>query len=346
MLLTLTLVVLISASDGTQELALHDAAQTALGEKSVVSVRVTAAPPDSPAAAAQLLENLGADAIAVVEWLDTEHRRAAVQLYRRDAQEWPRRTVDFGADDSAVEKGRTLGFAISAMLPEAAPAPDAPERHAPSSASPEPPAPAVSAAPAPADRAPTPRLAAAAQTLPAQATAPEHAEAGRTPSGSIDVMFVGALGLGPSGSGLGGALGGQIALGSGFGLRLDMTARAGPVAAVRGRSFMFDVAPGAVYTLLRQTEGLPWTLELRLAGLVRYMSVSRGDGGDETHDRWLLGARLAIAGAWQFLPHASVIASVGLDSNFGKTTIFQRGHEVSRIDPFALMAGLGMRILL
>lgn len=103
MLLALTLVVLISASDGTEELALHDAAQAALGERSIVSVRVTAVPPDTRAAA----EQLGADAVAVVEWLDAEHRRAAVLLYQRVAQDWLRRTVDFGAGDSALEKARS-----------------------------------------------------------------------------------------------------------------------------------------------------------------------------------------------------------------------------------------------
>jgi hypothetical protein len=354
MLMSLTLIVLISAGEGSQELALHDAVQTALGDNVSVNVRVTAPLPDAPNAQ-ELVVTSGVDAIAIVDWLDVARRHAEVRLYRRGEHSWLQRTVEFGSEDSALEKGRTLGFAIAAMLPDAAqaapkpgsesqPASDA-SRPAPSenvsSAASAAPAPIATTTPAPSP--PPPAASEHPETATPGVTAEKHASGSRG-TGSIDAALSGALVPGGTGGGFGGSLGGQLDVGAGgLSPRLDLAARAGAVAAIEGRSLTLDVAPGLAWAPLGRSSASALAWELRLAALVRYVEVSHEGALSETRSRWLPGARLSVAGLWWFTESWALVLSVGADATFGKTEIFWKEAEVASIPPLSLLLGLGVR---
>lgn len=366
MLMSLALIVLISASDGSQELALHDAAQEVLGDTVRVSVRVTTPLPDAESAP-QLMASAHADAIALVNWLDVARRRAEIRVFRLNTPGWLSRTIEFDGADSVAEKGRSLGLVIAAMLPDAVQASAVPPAQ-PAPPSVEPPpvsAPATPAgaavasqsAPAAAPTGPPPAAEpvaphpppSAAETISKPMAAPTAHVAEASPPGrsiAFDAAANGALTLGGAGSGFGGTLAGQLDLGaSRLAVRVEAAVRAGHVAVLEGRSLTLDVMPGLAWTPLQFT-GSNIDLELRLAALVRYLSLTQEHAVSETHARWLPGARGAIAGLWWFARRWALAAAVGLDATFGKTSIVWKGTQVADVTPCALTLELGIRIQL
>jgi hypothetical protein len=99
------------------------------------------------------------DAVAELIWRDAEHRRATLRVHLRQSRRWIERSFTFAATDPAAERGRTLGFAVASILPEAA-------KPAPPTSAPTPAQTSMAAQT-------TTQAAAAAQTFtPAQAAAP------------------------------------------------------------------------------------------------------------------------------------------------------------------------------
>jgi hypothetical protein len=59
-----------------------------------------------------------AQAAAQVVWLDAAHTRARARVHVAETNEWTERTIVFAVVDTAIERGRALGFAVTSMLPE------------------------------------------------------------------------------------------------------------------------------------------------------------------------------------------------------------------------------------
>lgn len=129
MLGSMIVVIVVALGGDTEPVArsMSVAAEGALEPGSVVFVRQVDRPPADENVLA-VGRSAGADAVAVVRWVDDAHRLA--RLHVRTESGWVDRDVDFAGDDDAGERGRTLGFAIATMLPSRE-VPAAPEKPSP-----------------------------------------------------------------------------------------------------------------------------------------------------------------------------------------------------------------------
>ena len=121
-----TLVVLVAAGAARDPttVAMTAAARDALGGAAVEVRETRVLPNDEAALAAEA--NVHAEAVVEVGWADGRHRQATLRLHIATAGgRWIERVVRFKPSDAYAERGRTLGFAVASMLPEAGGAPGA-----------------------------------------------------------------------------------------------------------------------------------------------------------------------------------------------------------------------------
>jgi len=114
------LIVFVAGGEGDDATshALVRATRAALGADSQVEVReARELPADATAVVAQ--DQAHADAVAELTWADATHRRARLHVHVARTGRWIDRSIGFQASDQPAERGRTLGFAIASMLPEA-----------------------------------------------------------------------------------------------------------------------------------------------------------------------------------------------------------------------------------
>ncbi len=176
-----TLIVLVAAAEATDPTthAMARATRDALGPTARVIVRETPGDPgDADAIAAERAEN--ADAVVELSWVasrEGRHRQASVRVHLRGGR-WIDRWITFRPTDADAERGRTLGFAIASILPDASSgaAHAAPGPSPPPVASGTPPAAAGGPAPPestpPAEPAPAPASSPAPSPPPAAQPAP------------------------------------------------------------------------------------------------------------------------------------------------------------------------------
>jgi len=115
-------VILVAASDAQDPstAALTRAAREALGPGAVVVVQEVESIP-KPADAAAMGAKLHADAVASVTWTLAERRRAHVRVVVTSDGHALDRDLDFAPGDEDAERGRAIGLAIVAMVPDAPP---------------------------------------------------------------------------------------------------------------------------------------------------------------------------------------------------------------------------------
>src|ERR1700722_1525830 len=126
----LTLIILVASgeSDDATSRAILRATRAALGAQARVEVHETRDPAsDSQAMAAE--QRSDADAVVELTWTETGHRQATLRVHlARDPAatttgagggRWLDRSVGFQPSDKDAERGRTLGFAVASMIPEA-----------------------------------------------------------------------------------------------------------------------------------------------------------------------------------------------------------------------------------
>jgi len=75
----------------------------------------------SDAEALRVEKALSTRATVQLEWRDATHLRASLRLHASRTDRWVDREIAFADEDTPVERGRTLGFAIASMLPEGDP---------------------------------------------------------------------------------------------------------------------------------------------------------------------------------------------------------------------------------
>src|ERR1019366_5720802 len=144
----LTLIIFVASgdSDDSTSRSMLRATRSALGAQSHVELRGAR----DPASVAQALEGGGpapADAVVEVTWTESGHRQATLRVHVSRSDRWVDRSIGFHASDVDAERGRTIGFAVASMIPEASggPASDA-----------EPPLPPVVSPPVPPSMPPPP----------------------------------------------------------------------------------------------------------------------------------------------------------------------------------------------
>lgn len=116
----LAIVVLVTAAHRTTAAttAMVAAASQTLGVDSRIMLdAVEQIPADEDAAL--FVDMIGSDAIVEVTWPDEKFGRARVRVFARRRAVWIEREVQFAAGDAEAERGRTVGYAFAAMMPEA-----------------------------------------------------------------------------------------------------------------------------------------------------------------------------------------------------------------------------------
>ena len=260
----------------------------------------------------------GADAVVVLRWADDTHRRARLHIATRDGRENDRELV-FAADDPHRERGRALGYATVAIIPEDLRTPEPPPRERRA----EPP-------PAP--------LTAPAEPGAGAAERPERPE-----RLWIDATAQGTTGFVGSAGAIGGGLAARVPFGP-IAVRAGVAARAGAVAEADASSLMLRADVGLGF----------WTVVLdpRLTvgartGFVLFRHVLRPTGPDEgrtagTHT--LLGTEAVAEASWALGARLSLIGGGGAEIAFGKTRVLVGPSQVSVIPPFRIVAELGARV--
>ena len=136
------IVILVAAADvqNPSTTALTRAAREALGPDAVVVVQEVETNP-KPSDAAAVGKKLHADAVASVTWMLPDRRRAHVRVVITSDGHVVDRDLDFTSADADAERGRAVGLAIVATVPE--------PRDAPTAPAPTPPRPETPAEPTP-----------------------------------------------------------------------------------------------------------------------------------------------------------------------------------------------------
>lgn len=312
--MTAPAVEIVAAADAT-----NDAMVTATAEGLPSSARVQLVERPSPAA----------DVIVQVQWSDAEHRRARLVVRTSDGRS-AERTLSFDASDPASERGRALGFAVAAMIPEDL---RTEEPH-------EEPAPAKPVSPPVNTPAPTPT---AAPTPPSDARPDERRHDGDLRRALwIDATTQGALGIGGSASGLGGALAIRVPF-EHLALRAGGAIRAGEVDEANASSTLVRADAGiAVFTVVVD----PKLLVGARTGLVvlrHALSRTEEDGTRTSGAHTLVGLELMAEASFAIATRLAVIAAAGTEVAFGQTAVVVGEKQAATLPPVRAVFEAGAR---
>lgn len=285
-----------------------------VGRAELVVEHVKSTPPDDQAVARAT--QLKADVIVEVTWPSGDDSRAHLHAHLRRTSPWVDRDLGFAATAPAWERGRAIGLAIAAMVPDDEPAPPIPT----SPTSPTPPTPPTSNTPTPPTASTSPR------TPPVRdAGMVERTPTAPTPSAPSRVV-IGAFGeLAPSGGGEGFGGGARVDVSGSLTPRLLARASAGtrfePFPDARAHVSTFGAGGGLALQLFTLADGS--TLVARADLLATYVTVlrDRRDGSTERHGRFVPAAALFAEGSLALSPHASLVVALGVELAFGTTTI-------------------------
>lgn len=303
----ITVVVVLASGDpgDGSTAALDHALRTALGDRAEVLLRFDelhgAPPPDT--------------LVARVEW--TEHEKRAV-VRTADGTRNVEREIRFDANDEAIERGRTVGFALASMVPD-----ELVTTHPPS---PPTPAPIPVIAPAP--------IVTKKEHLPAPPSPKRHRF-------SVELLGQGATG---TAGGLGGAIGARLPLRYGFAARAAFGLRLGDIPSAQATSRMVTGAIGIGWvTSLNDSFRVGARVDALL--LNQYVShFSADDPEPNGQSRMVPGADARIEGAFRIAESTAVTLGVGPEVTFGTTHIYVGGVETDRIPIARFIGEIGVSV--
>lgn len=264
-----------------------------------------------------------ADVVVTLRWATDNDRRATLHVRVRDGRE-SERVVMFGAGDPDRERGRTLGFAIAAMIPDDVRGPD-------DAPPPPPPAPAPRSEPAPPRReeAPAPRP---------------------SPPPSIDDARVW---IEPSAQAATGFVGSATTVGAGLAVRMPLRplvlrigggVRGGEVEEAEATSTTMRGDAGlGFYTLVLDRR---MTLGARAGVAVFHHTLTRNEpgGGNVSGNHTLGGFEAMAEGSYAFSPRIAVLAALGAEVAFGTTRVLVGPERVAVIPGVRPAVELGIRL--
>ena len=313
-----TLVIYVSAAVAADpdSAVLQRSAQEILGNQAQVTLRTSATElPDEILSS----EAAQADAVADVAWLNDEHRRATVRCYVGKLHRVVKREVSFDEDADPSERERMLGFVVASMLlpeaePDVAEPPRAAEEHPPKKES----VPYIVAEP------------------PAK---PEHFV------GMVELLGLGATGIGGPSSGFGAGLAGRWLFARSLSLRVAGGLRRGEVPeanantevefASLGLGLALPLGPGSRFALGGHGSALILRHEVD--------RVSASSGSAEQKSRVIPGAEATLEASLRFSANAGFVAGVGAELAFGHTALLVKGNEVTQIPVLRGLAELGIQ---
>jgi hypothetical protein len=314
--LPLVVVILVATGDAREvsTQTLTTTTQEALDPGAIVLLREVSVPQLSDAEAVRIGGALHADAVALVTWPSEDHARARVHLYAVKGTSWVDRDIAFASSDAPLERGRTIGFTVAAMVPPQAPEPVV-------ARPPEPP---------PANAAPR---AAPVST----ATRPTVA--------SIDFVASGTVGIGGPGVAIGGDFAARWHVARSLWARAGGTLRVGEVRAAQASSSVIRVAAGVAWDPFEASAASRLSTALRGDLLLLRQSLSRpvDEGSSVDGARWVPGVDVLVEGAWSLVPRISLLAAIGPEVAFGPTRVIVNGEAVATIPSVRIVGELGIR---
>lgn len=300
-------VVVVSPADASrpETLALVRAAEESTRPRTI-ELRVTSAADVGEAARP----------VFVVRWSD-DTRRAHLRVHVAPKSPWVERDLGFDERDAPEERGRAVGLAVAAMLPDADDAPPA--------------LPPV-----------VPREEVRPVAPPAPAPAPAPA------SRHFDLALRGhaAFGVGGEGGGVGGRLEGHVLVGPSLGIFGAFGARVGDATYAEGRASHLVATAGLSFRapLGRRVE-LGGSLG---AGLVRdevrHFSADGDDPQPVSESRVLPAGSLGARGSYFISETAALEVGLGADVAFGTTDVVVEGTVRGTLVPVRLSVEPGVRV--
>lgn len=272
-----------------------------------------------------------AGVLAEVGWSDEPQAQASVHVHVAGTGGWLDRRIGFSASDAPAERGRTVGFAIASVMPEATAGGAAPPA-APQPAPVIPPPSAMQEQP----RAPPP--AEAPQSAPVVPMVP--ASPRRDAIGAVDLSLVGAWGGAAGGGGV--EIGGERRWRS-LSARAALEWRTGDITAAQVRTLMLSFAPGIAWRPIEPNESCPFGVGLRAGYMILREQLTRPIDGASPPGQWQSGAQALVEGVWQFAPGALAVVAIGGEATFGTLDVVVGGRTVASIEPLRLLAEGGIR---
>jgi hypothetical protein len=220
--------------------------------------------------------------VARLTWSDAEHRSAHLTCYLPRSRRWVSRDVAFSSRDPELERGRTLGFLVAAMLLEEART-SRPER----------------------------RVAQAAAVPP---------EAVRTPSMAVSAAVTGAAP--GNMTGLGAWMSGEYLLVPRVGLGAAADARFGSIPAAQATAWIVTVGVTSSFELYRPSAASWLAVRATGGAVrIAVTRLSEDDPEPEAQARWAPLVELAARAGFGFARDAGVFAELGLDTTFSRETV-------------------------
>jgi hypothetical protein len=324
-----TLFILVAAGERPDlTRAMAGATHDALGSSAVVVVREVPEPNDTEALATERSEN--ADAVVELSWTDARHEQASVKMHIARDRKWVERSIGFLRLDADAERGRTLGFTIASIVPQAAIATPMPA-----------PAPASAPAPVPAS-APAPAPAASPAPIPQNVAVPSTAAP--RPDFALDVLGMGEIADGADWSAGGGAAAQWFPIRN-LSVRLAGGVRAGSIDAAHATTLTLFASGGMAFHPWRTSLAHPFGASFRAEFLFVDESV--------THSGKLLrlgspgpglpGLALGADGSWRFASNVELVVGIGIEDLFHPTHVEVRGALLATI-AFSAVGETGLRI--
>jgi hypothetical protein len=321
---------LVLATDPTTEIAASAMAASAAdgleGRAHVELERVSKLPSDDEAV--RRAEAAKASSVIEVSWPDADARRARLHALLKLKSSWIDRDVLFESTSAPWERGRAVGLAIAAMLPDE----NAPEKE-PEKEPEKPPEPAVFA--------PTPVLKDSKAAPKPDVIEPPR----KPPSLRVDLTVLGELGESFRGDPVGGGarVAGTYWFSPYVGVRVLGGARGSAINDVGASVTRFDGGAGLAVRLWGSTEGLRFAVygDFRVAR--ETVTRTRFDGEEERRGRTLPYVALTGEAGLALARHLGVVITVGSEVALGRTTLAVRDSAVGSLPRVALVGGLGLR---
>jgi hypothetical protein len=296
---SLTLIVLVAAGgspSGTE--ALLQAAHQSLGSETEIEVRETPREPtDVDVLSTERREH--ADAVAELVYKDRKRRQVTLRVHVAKPRRWLERTLVFDAADVEVERARTLGYAMAAILPE--PFPHHLEDPKPPPAPEPPPPPPPPPAPRPNPSPPPPKP----DKPPPPAESPV-----RPHRFEIELLGIGGSGVGQSAGEGGGELAAQIRVVTPVSLRIAGGVESGSIGLVNVKTWTIFGSLGVAFRVLRPTVEQPFGVTVRAD--LTHAHVEGSHPGDPTLTQDLNGFDSFGQVGWQFVQHLEAVLGVGV----------------------------------